>query len=103
MSTSGRGCLNASNGKPSYLSIESTDAIFSGSTTVDSVQDTAHGLSWEPKTKWRSNGKILPIRLFGKGHAFKVPLPDTGTVTVTTSSPSTSTDVTVNYVDDSNP
>lgn len=103
MSTSGQGCVNASNGKPSYLSVISTNAIFSGSTTVDKVEDTTNGISWDPKPKWRSNAKILPIRLFGKGHRFKVPLPDTGTVTVTTSNPSTSTDVVVNYVDDSNP
>jgi hypothetical protein len=103
MSTSGRGCLNASNGKPSYLSIESTTAIFSGSTTVDSVEDTVNGITWDPKPKWRSNAKVLPIRLFGKGHSFKIPLPDSGTVTVTTSNPSTSTDVTVSYVDDSTP
>ncbi len=103
MSTSGQGCVNTSTGKPSYLAIISTDAIFSGSTTVDSVQDTTNGISWDPKPKWRSNAKVLPIRLFGKGHRPKIPLPDSGTVTVTTSNPSTSTDVPVNYVDDSTP
>jgi hypothetical protein len=100
MSTSGKPAVNCANGKPSWVALNSTTDVFSGSTKVTSVVDSANGLTFEGKEHYRGNPKVLPIKLKGQGSLKDVDPPSEGTITVTTTSPSNSTDVPVVYVND---
>jgi hypothetical protein len=100
MSTSGKPSVNTSNGKPSWIGLESGTSIFTSSTNVTSVKDIPNGITFEPKGQFRGNGKFLPIKLKGQASKEKLDPPSDGTLTVTTTSPTTSTDVPVIYVND---
>jgi hypothetical protein len=99
MSTSGKACVNISNGKPSWISLKSTDNVFSNATTVTEVRDKKNLITFDGKAHSRGDATLLPIKLTGKGRDFDDP-PSEGTLTVTTTTPSTTTDVPVAYVND---
>jgi hypothetical protein len=100
MSTSGKACVNISNGKPSWISLKSTDNVFSNATTVTEVKDKKNLITFDARPRWRGDATVLPIKLQGKGRDFDDP-PSEGTLTVTTTNGGpTPTDVPVTYVND---
>jgi hypothetical protein len=99
MSNVGAVGLNVNNGKPSYVSVLSSDSNeWSATTSVTSVADAAAGISWTV-SKAEANGKILVIKVKGTKDTDDDP-PASGTVTVVTTSPACTVTTTAGYVND---
>jgi hypothetical protein len=99
MSTIGKACVNCYKGKPSWISLETTDLNFSNATTV-TVKDEK-GNTWDAKAKFRGDPKHLPIMLHGRSTTKEEDPPPSGTLTVTTTSPTSNPPpLPVDYVND---
>src|SRR5207253_1296403 len=96
----GKPCVNCSNGKPSFISLESTTDVFTSGTQVTSVVDVTYNITFTPFAKHRGHPRHLPIRLHGRGTLKDVVPPDSGTLTVTIANPAGSYQVPVDYADD---
>jgi hypothetical protein len=108
----GRFCVNVRPGKPSYITLTCTDGDFTATTQVLTVQDTVHGLDWEPTiTSWTATELRVRLRALAsatpiaKGaKSVKGAPPDSGSLTVTIRAPIKTVDpIPVDYVDDNAP
>jgi hypothetical protein len=100
MSTIGKACVNCYKGKPSWISLATTDLTFTKDTTV-TVKDEM-GNTWDAKPKFRGDPKHLPIKLQGLVTKKEEDPPPSGTLTVTVSNPTVNPPPTVpvDYVND---
>jgi hypothetical protein len=97
MATTGRGCANRSNGRPSYIALVSDADTFTNATNVQRVVDEG-GSPWDFHIMPPVKPRLLRIKL--KGQHRKDGRDDTGTITVTVTNPNMDVPVPVGYVDD---